>query len=171
MSIKEEFEQDVINQSVIVDTKNGSSMATLPLMFDPSTHLVPNRDIALKVYNQQLKRLSKNNKDKEDVINSEKKLQTLGYVEYVKHLPTAIQKSLNSNSIQNFIPWQAVWKENSISTPCRLVYDASMPTKSRFSLNDILAKRRNNMNKLVDIFIRWRSHNIGFHTDVQKMYN
>lgn len=27
------------------------------------------------------------------------------------------------------------------------------------------------MNKLVEIFIRWRSHSFGFHTDIQKMYN
>jgi len=46
-----------------------------------------------------------------------------------------------------------------------------MPTKSGFSLNDIIAKGRNNMNRLVDIFLRWRGHAVAFHTDVQKMYN
>ena len=46
-----------------------------------------------------------------------------------------------------------------------------MATESGYSLNDILAKGRNNMNKLVEIFLRWRTHRIGFHTDVQKMYN
>ena len=78
---------------------------------------------------------------------------------------------LRSSPIQNFIPWSCVWKDNSLSTPCRIVFNASHPTDSRVSLNDILAKGRNNMNKLVEILIRWRSHKFAFHTDVQKMYN
>ena len=39
------------------------------------------------------------------------------------------------------------------------------------SLNDILAKGKNNMNKLVEIVIRWSSHKAAFHTDIKKMYN
>ena len=45
------------------------------------------------------------------------------------------------------------------------------PTDSGKSLNDILAKGRNNMNKLQEILIRWSLHKVAFHTDVQKMYN
>ena len=78
---------------------------------------------------------------------------------------------LTKNPVQNFIPWRAVWNSNSISTPCRLVFDASQPTASGTSLNDILAKGKNNMNKLVEIVICWSTHKIGFHTDVKKMYN
>ena len=78
---------------------------------------------------------------------------------------------LAKNPIQNFIPWRAVWNGNSISTPRRLVFDASQPTASGTSLNDILAKGKNNMNKLVENVIRWSTHKIGFHTDVKKMYN
>ena len=78
---------------------------------------------------------------------------------------------LTKNPIQNFIPWRAVWNGNSISTPCRLVFDTSQPTASGTSLSDILAKGKNNMNKLVEIVICWSTHKIGFHTDVKKMYN
>ena len=171
MSIKEETEQQIINESVTVDIQNHQSVATLPLMCNPTQRLLPNRDVALKVYNQQLHRLSKSASDKEDIVNSEHKLQLLGYVDYVKDLPKEIQNSLQESQHQNFIPWRAVWKESSISTPCRIVFDASMPTKTGYSLNDILAKGRNNMNRLVDIFVRWRCHSVGFHTDVRKMYN
>jgi hypothetical protein len=64
-----------------------------------------------------------------------------------------------------------VWNGNSISTPCRLVFDASQATNTGYSLNDIVAKGTNNMNKLIEIIIRWSSYLIGFHTDIQKMYN
>ena len=117
MSIKEETEQQVIDDSVMVDIKNNQSIATLPLMGDPS-RLSPNRGIALKVYNQQLHRLSKNSNDKDDILKSEQKLQKLGYVDYIKNLPKEIQISLAQSQFQNFIPSRAVWKE-SVSTPCR----------------------------------------------------
>ena len=78
---------------------------------------------------------------------------------------------LAKNPIQDFIPWRAVWNSNSISTPCCLVFDATQPTVSGTSLNDILEKGKNNMNKLVEIVICWSTHKIGFHTDVKKMYN
>ena len=117
-------------------------------MADQTTRLIPNRDVALKVYNQQLKRLSTNPEDKVDIIKSEKKLQSLDFVDYVKDLPADVQASLKTNQLTYFIPWLAVWKE---------IFQhlaGSSLTRSGYSLNDILAKGHNNMNKLVDIFVR-----------------
>ena len=166
-----EIEQDLINKSVVVDTANQCTIASLPLMHDPEIKLSPNKSKALKVYYQQVSKPNKHPKDKQDVIDSEKKLQQLGHLDFLKNLPSAIQQILRQSSIQNFIPWRAVWKTNSLSTPCRLVFDASQPRSSGYSLNRILAKGRNSMNKLVEIMIRWYSQKVGFHTDVKKMYN
>ena len=171
ISIKEEIEQDLINNSITVDVNAGKTVAKLPLLADPAIKLVPNHTKALAVYKSQLKRLTKNAKDREDVITSEAKLQSLGHVEYIKNLSQKQQEELKCNPIKNYIPWTTVWKDNSISTPCRIVFNASMPTDSQFSLNDILAKGKNNMNMLVEILIRWRTHAYAFHSDVQKMYN
>jgi len=52
-----------------------------------------------------------------------------------------------------------------------VVFDASQATASGYSLNDLLAKGTNNLNKLQEILIRWSIHPIGFHTDIKKMYN
>lgn len=173
ISLKEEAEQALINASVSIDTKSCITTARLPLMYDPLKRLAPNKSIALKVYNQQVKKLNNPNnaQDKADVLESEAKLQKLGFVEYVKNLPKDVQMTLKNHSIQNFIPWRAVWKPTSVSTPCRIVFDASMATPSGFSLNDILAKGKNGLNKLQEIVIRWSSHQIGIHTDISKMYN
>ena len=51
------------------------------------------------------------------------------------------------------------------------MFNASLPTESKLILNDILAKGTNNMNALVEVFVRWRVYPTAFHTDVQKMYN
>ena len=78
---------------------------------------------------------------------------------------------LTKNPVQNFIPWRAVWNGSSVTTQCHLVFDMSHPAASGTSLNDILAKRKNDMNELVEIVICWSTHKIGFYTDVKKMYN
>ena len=171
ISIREEIEQDIINQSVHLDTSTRSTMARLPFIHDPVVKLAPNKDKAMRVFNQQLKKLSKNVNDKNAVIKSEGKLQSLGHVDYISNLTADQQQILQENQIQNFIPWRAVWKVNSISTPCRIVFDASQPTNSGYSLNDLLPKGRNNMNKLQEILIRWSTHKTAFHTDIRKMYN
>ena len=126
MSIKEEVEQDVINKSVKVDVASQRTTASLPLMNNPSITLAHNKERALKVYDQQIRKLNQNTDDKKDVIESEEKLQQLGYVDYVRNLKPEQQETLRSE-IQNFFPWRAVWHGNSISTPCRLVFDASQP--------------------------------------------
>ena len=171
MSIKEEIEQEIINKSVTVDLKNRITTANLPLLHEPKTKLANNRKQALGVYNQQIKKLKKTPQDKDDVLKSESKLQDLGHVDFIRNLSQQQQTMLRDSQVQYHIPWRAVWNGNSISTPCRIVFDASQATDSGFSLNDILAKGRNNMNKLVEIVIRWMTHKVAFHTDVQKMYN
>jgi len=90
---------------------------------------------------------------------------------YVRNLPDETQIMLKDHPIQNFIPWRAVWKQSSLSTPCRVVFDASQVTSSGYSLNDILAKGKNGLNKLQEIVTRWSAHPIGIHTDISKMYN
>ena len=78
--IKEKVEQDMMNQSVHVNSKQYKKTANLPLMHEPSMKLYPNKTNALKIYNQKLKKLSKQAQDKEQVIQSQEKLQDLGHV-------------------------------------------------------------------------------------------
>ena len=98
-------------------------------------------------------------------------MQQLGYVDYLENLtPTQREKILSSDTLYYLI-WRIVYNENSNTTSCRMVYDASHPTKTGHSLNGLLASGRNNMNKLVEMFIRWGIRRVGYHTDIRKMYN
>ena len=112
-----------------------------------------------------------NPKGKQDFIMSKKKLHDLGFVDFCEKLTTEQQNKINANPVMHFIPWRAVWNTNSISTPCRFVFDASQTTSTGLNLNNLLAKGRNNMNKLVEIVIRWLIRLCAFHTDIKKMYN
>ena len=93
ISIKEEVEQSLINASVSIDFDTHTATASLPFIQDPLTRLTNNRDKALKVYQQQVNKLnqSANDRDKQDILESEGKLQRMGYVEYVHNLPTDVQ--------------------------------------------------------------------------------
>lgn len=62
------------------------------------------------------------------------------------------------------------YNENRVSTPVRVVFDASSITKTGLSLNDILAKGIKSLNSLVEIFLSFRIHAFVLHTDI-KMYN
>lgn len=64
-----------------------------------------------------------------------------------------------------------MWKPSSLSTPCRMVLNGSFPTSTGYSLNGILPKGKNSLNKLVVIVIRWSTYFIAFHTDIRKMKN
>ena len=64
-----------------------------------------------------------------------------------------------------------VVNENSVSTPVRIVFDASSATASGFSINDILAKGINCLNSMPDIWIRFRLVVVAVHTDIKMMYN
>ena len=171
ISIQEEVEQTIIDQSVTVDIKRGQTSAKLPFLCDPTKKLTPNRHVARRIYDGQVKKLGTNLDDKKDVITSEKKLQDLGFVDFLENLTVEQQGKIMNSPVNYFIPWRSVWNMNSVSTQCRLVFDASQPTKSGVSLNCLLAKGRNNMNKLVQLGIRWQIRKHAFHTDIRKMYN
>ena len=57
--------------------------------------------------NQQIKKLNQSIDDKKGVIESEEKLQQLGYVDYIRNLRPEQQEMLRIE-IQIFIPWRAV---------------------------------------------------------------
>ena len=98
-------------------------------------------------------------------------MQQLGFVDVLEDLTVEQQQKIKNSELQYVIPWRAVWNQNSLITPCRLVFDAPQATDSGYSLNSISAKGRNNMNKLIQILIRWMVYRYVYHTDIQKMYN
>ena len=170
VSMHEEAEQDLIDKSVTVDVANRCSTATLPFTADPDVRLATNDKTSLKIYNSQIRRLNKSESNLKDALAAEKKLQDLGYVDWLSNLDQADQDMILNSPVMHFISWLIVYSA-SITTPVRPVFNASAKTPSGYSLNDILPKGTNNMNNLVEIIIRWMIKRFGYHTDVRKMYN
>ena len=90
---------------------------------------------------------------------------SLGHAKLVtpQELCTSVQNSYH-------LPMHAVYKESSTSTKLRVVFDASSPTSSGASLNDILAAGPTLHPNLDQILIRFRSYRIALSGDIGKMY-
>ena len=99
------MEQNLINESIKFDPQSQTIIAKLPFIHNPAVKLAPNKNKALKIYQQQLKKLNNESNlgDKMDIIKSENKLQELGFV----NLSPEMQHKLNH---QHYIAWRAVWK-------------------------------------------------------------
>ena len=69
-----------------------------------------------------------------------------------------------------YIPWRTV-QSDSLSTPTRMVFDASSKTSSGNSLNCLLAKGRNMLAEMLVLLIRFRCGASAFCADVSMAYN
>ena len=172
VSLEKEYHQGIVDKSVAVDVGKGQSIATLPIVEEcPEKVLVPNGQEVKRIFRTVMKQIERDPQSKGEIVAFEGKLQNMGYVEYVGNLSEKEQKQLRESPIQNFLPWFCVYSKNSVTTPCRMVFNASYSSKGNRSLNSILASGINSMNSLLQIVLRWSTHPIAYHSDVQKMYN
>ena len=68
------------------------------------------------------------------------------------------------------LPMHAVYKSSSSSTKLRVVFDASCPTSSGLSLNNMLATGPTLHPNLDQILIKFRSYRVAVSADIGKMY-
>ncbi|XP_028161950.1 uncharacterized protein LOC114353953 isoform X1 [Ostrinia furnacalis] len=76
----------------------------------------------------------------------------------------------NSSKGNYFIPHHGVIRESSSTTKLRVVFDASAPTSSGVSLNDLQMVGPVVQDDLFSILIRFRQHKYVISGDVEKMY-
>lgn len=171
LSLKEEREQALIDSSVEFDPQQGRLLSILPFIQDPKTHLQPNRYVAEKVLKSQMKLTQKSETAKLEVLAAHEKLAKRGFIKKLSDLDHEVRDRIEANMDQAYhIPWRVVHKI-SISTPARLVFDASSATSSGHSLNSILAKGENRLVKLHNILLRFRGGVSGWSADISMAYN
>ena len=170
VSLQEEREQYLVQQSVRYDAVQKKIIAELPFLMDPVVNLKPNVGVAKKVFASQLKKAEKSDRVREGIVASHKKLADRGFVVRVADLEPEVKKYVDELN-GYVIPWRTVDKESSISTPVRMVFDASSRTPGGESLNNILAKGVNSLGNLFSILMKFRMRKAGFTADVSMAYN
>ncbi|XP_075162598.1 uncharacterized protein LOC142235215 [Haematobia irritans] len=76
----------------------------------------------------------------------------------------------NGKVSEFYLPHHAVIKPERISTKLRVVFNASCPTSTGLSLNDVLYPGPVLQSDLVLLIIRWRFFRYVFNGDIEKMY-
>lgn len=172
ISLQEEAEQFLIEKSISLDIENNIVWAHLPFIKDPVVELRPNKFVAEKVLSSQMRLFERFPSMREDAVKSHAKLLDRGHVKLWSEVVAKFGERLNKLPGQGyFIPWRTVYKEGSLSTPCRVVYDASSKTPHGESLNGILAKGQNRLIKLQHLMIRLRLGAEAVTADITMAYN
>ena len=84
--------------------------------------------------------------------------------------PTQQNNILTAES-SYFIPWDVGFKETSVSTPARPVFDASSRTSTGYSLNDLLAKGDAQIVDLLNMTLNWLIGSSATTGDISQFYN
>ena len=88
------------------------------------------------------------------------------FMRKLSELSSSVQEQLDSASFLHYHPWRMVAKEDSISTPIRLVVDPTMT-----GLNLILPKGENRLGSINQILIGNRADPFSWSSDITKLYN
>jgi len=172
ISFKEESEQALIEAGIEFKPEENKIVAYLPFIEDPATALKPNRSVAEQIFRGQLALFKKKPEMREDTLRSHTKLVQRGYVKTEDQLSTEERAAMTATPGSGyFIPWRIVHNENSLSTPCRMVFDASSKTPGGNSLNGVLAKGKNRLVKLLNLLARFRQRPAAFTADISMAYN
>ena len=170
-SLKEEAEQLLIKKSVTFKPNEKLIVASLPFIADPVKELQSNRNRAKKVLESQLRKLLKDPETKRQVLESHDKLANNGYSCNIEDLTPEEKSLMESLPGEYYLPWRFVTKEGSLSTPVRVVFDASATTPTGKSLNDVLAKGVNKLEKILSLDLNFRAGPFAFACDIRMAYN
>ena len=172
VSFKEEREQAVIDESIEYLPTEARVVAFLPFMFEPDSFLSLNRAVAERVLVSQLKKFAKYPVLRDDALRAHAKMLTRGHVKLLDNLTNEEMEAFDrSPGCGTFIPWRTVQKNDSLSTPCRIVFDASATTATGRSLNSILAKGENRLVLLHHMLVRFRLYAFALTADISMCYN
>ena len=169
VSLQEAAEQEIIEKSVTLDLEKKKVIVKLPMLRDPTELLTKkhggnsNKNQALKVYKSQCK---KQPIVKEGVRKVQQELLDRGFMQLMSEFPQDVQKKILEAPFLHYYPWRCVFKEDSLSTPVRLVVD---PTMS--GLNSVLAKGENKIGSISDILFRTMAEPYSWSSDISKLYN
>ena len=176
VSLREEVEQRQIVDNVRLDLENKRIVVELPKRGPEEQFLTSNRDLALKVYKGICAKASKSDKVKEEIQAAFDKFFKNGHAVFLKDVDSEELIQFINKTVQYFLPWRLIYKADSLTTPCRPVFDASSNTRRRpdgsggRSLNDLLCKGKIDTLNLLQMVIRFMIGAFALTGDLQQFY-
>ena len=175
VSLREEAEDQMVWDSVQLDWENKRIICYLPLRGSEEEFLTNNRDIALKILDQQCYKYFKDEETRPVIVKAFDKLLKNDQLVLWKDLTEEEKKVIESKTINYYIPWRVVFKP-SVSTPARPVFDGSSNTKPRTDgsggrcLNDAVVKGRVVTLNLIRMMLRFMVGMVAVQGDLKQFY-
>lgn len=138
--------------------EDGRFCVRLPLKTEPDK-LGDSYNLARKRFESLERRFQRQPEVKKQYVSFIQEYQDLGHASEIERPDKAV-----------FLPHHPVLKEQSESTKCRVVFDASAKTTSGLSLNDIMMVGPTVQDDIFSILARFREHNYILTGDIEKMY-
>lgn len=145
-------------------TRNKDGRFIVKIPFKNSVkELGSSREIALHRFEILERRLDK---------NPELKLEYVAFMSEYENLEHMTKIELNNENLLQgyFLPHHAVLKSSSLTTKCRVVFDASAKTSTNVSLNHVQCVGPKLQQDIFCILTRFRKHKIVMTADISKMY-
>lgn len=165
---KEDEYCETLYEKTTVRNADGRYIVRLPFKsnFPQDIPLGTSRSSALLQYFRQEKSI-KNKGEMAEIYNT----VLSEYISMAHMKPTTSQENFADNSYRSFyLPHHAVIKPESRSTKVRVVFNASKPSSSGNSLNDILHVGPALQRDLMAVILNWRLYQFVFSGDIEKMY-
>ncbi|XP_017875054.1 uncharacterized protein LOC108621956 [Ceratina calcarata] len=140
---------------------SGRYRVRLPFKLDPEKNLSHSRATVLRLLLNCERRVANN------PALASKYEQFMEEYLSLKHMEPAKQSETRKSY---YLPHHAVTKKHDPSGKLRVVFNASFPTATRYSLNDCLAAGPKLQSDLWMVLTRWRLYKVVFTTDIVKMF-
>ena len=161
--------------SVKLDYENSRIICQLPLRGEEHKFLGPNRDIAAKILDQQVRKYASNIKVKDMILKAFEKMFANGHIKLFKDLSEEERKAFSEKPVQHYIPWRICFS-GSATTPARPVFDASSRTYKNSDctggrcLNDLTCKGRITSLNLSRLLLRFMAGQVAIAGDLSQFY-
>ncbi|KAL0832997.1 hypothetical protein ABMA28_001120 [Loxostege sticticalis] len=158
--------EDIFQKSVKLN--NNKFQVDIPLkvpISEVNSHLGNSFDLALHRFLSLEKRLHKNPLLLTEYEKFIQEYVELGHSQYIDFQTYDLEQDP-----VYFLPHHAVVNEFSKTTRTRVVFDASMKTNLKVSLNDLMLNGSLPQKELFDIILLYRIGDFTFSTDIQKMF-
>ena len=176
ISLREEAEMELIDQSVALDLENKQITCSLPTRGDESQFLTSNYGQAKKILEQQIRQYSDQQETKELIMKAFNKLFDNGHAAFLEDIPADVLAQFASKEVQYYIPWRIAFSD-SVTTPARPVLDASSRTRRRpdgsggKSLNDLVCQGKVETLNLLNLVLNFRVGRHAVTGDLTQFYN
>lgn len=147
-------------KNTVQRSDNGRFIVAIPFKTSINT-LGDSKELATKRFKSLERKLQTDEKMRKEYIKFMQEYQRLGHMKKVVD---------DYSTHAYYLPHHGVWKESSITTKLRVVFDASAPTTTGISLNDIQMVGPTIQRDLLSIILCFRQHPYVVGADIAMMY-